>query len=187
MNNTSHNIEIKRIGIEDVALLSDIAIRAYCDHYKHLWYDEGKCYAKKSFSKENLLNELKDKNAWFFIILLNNEAVGFLKLNIDAPLRENTNALELERIYLTKSATGKGIGKYVFYFVMDIAKECNKKLIWLKVMDSSADAIAFYKKMGFEIFDVTRLDFEMMKPEFRGMYLMKREIKISPYPLKRGM
>jgi GNAT superfamily N-acetyltransferase len=175
--NTSHNIDIKKIGITDVALLSDIAVHAYCDHYKHLWYDEGKWYVEKSFSKENLLSELKDENAGFFIIYFNNEAVGFLKLNIDAPFQENTDALELERIYLIKSVTGKGIGKHVFEFVMDIAKQCNKKLIWLKVMDSSADAIAFYKKMGFEIFDVTRLDFEKMKPELRGMYLLKRELR----------
>lgn len=175
--NASDIIEIKKISVNDVAMLSDIAIRAYCDHYTHLWYDEGKWYTKKSFSKENLIHELKNENAQFFIIYFNKEAVGFLKLNIEAPLKEETDALELERIYLTKSATGKGIGKYVFDFVMDIAKQQNKKLVWLKVMDSSADAIRFYKKMGFKICGDALLDFEMMKPELRGMYLLKREIE----------
>ena len=171
---TSDIIDIKTIGTKDVALLSDVAVRAYCDHYKHLWYDEGKWYSKKSFSKENLLNELTDENAQFFIIYFNKDAVGFLKLNIDAPLEENADALELERIYLTKSVTGKGIGKFVFDFVIEIAKQQNKKLIWLKVMDSSTNAIAFYKKMRFEICGTIRLDFEMMKPELRGMFVMKK-------------
>ncbi|HXL57232.1 MAG TPA: GNAT family N-acetyltransferase [Chitinophagaceae bacterium] len=173
---TNDNIEIKRIGVADVALLSDVATRAYSDHYTHLWYDGGKWYIEKSFSAENLIHELEDINAWFFIIYYNKEAVGFLKLNINTPLpsEENTNALELERIYLTKAVTEKRIGKYLLEHIFKIAKEKNKKLVWLKVMDSSTGAIQFYKKMGFEICSTYQLPFEIMKPEFRGMYVMKK-------------
>src|ERR1051326_7278967 len=100
--NSNSNIEIKRIGADDAALLSNVAVTAYRDHYLHLWYDEGKWYIEKSFAENNLRAELKDPNAWFFIIYYKREAVGFLKLNIDAPLlSENGNVLELERIYLT--------------------------------------------------------------------------------------
>jgi len=173
---TNDSIEIKRIGVDDAALLSDVAICAYSDHYLHLWYDEGKWYIEKSFSVESLLHELGDANAWFYIIYYNKEAVGFLKLNIDAQLfnEENLHSLELERIYLRKKASGKGIGKYVLNLIMEIAKEKNKKLIWLKVMDSSTAAIQFYKKMGFEICGTYHLPFEKMKPEYRGMYVMKK-------------
>jgi len=173
---TPGNIEIKRIGAADATRLNEIAVRAYSDHYNHLWYDGGKWYIEKSFSQENLLQELKDTNAWFFIIYYSKKVVGFLKLNIDAPFahEENINALELERIYLTKSATGKGIGKKIVDYTAGIAKAKDKKLIWLKVMDSSTDAIEFYKKMGFEICGDAHLNFEMMKPEFRGMYVMKK-------------
>src|SRR4051794_21979437 len=98
---THSNIEIKRIGVADAAALSEIAVRAYCDHYKYLWYDEGKWYIEKSFSEENLLHELKDANEYFFIIYYSKEVVGFVKLNIDAtfPDEKSINALELERIY----------------------------------------------------------------------------------------
>jgi GNAT superfamily N-acetyltransferase len=173
---TKSNIEIKRIGVADVTELSEIAVRAYSDHYLHLWYDDGKWYIEKSFSEKKLLPELEDFNAWFFIIYHNKEAVGFWKLNIDAPLldEENINALELERIYLTRSASGKGIGKKVIDYTSEIAQEKNKKLIWLKVMDSSSATIQFYKKMGFEICGTAHLNFEMMKPEYRGMYVMKK-------------
>ena len=173
---TPGNIEIKRIGAADATRLSEIAVRAYSDHYKHLWYDGGKWYIEKSFSQENLLQELKDANAWFCIIYYNKEVVGFLKLNIDAPFarEENINALELERIYLTRSATGKGTGKKIIDYIVKIAIDKDKKLIWLKVMDSSTDTIEFYKKMGFETCGAAHLNFEMMKPEYRGMYVMKK-------------
>jgi len=168
------DIKIRRIGAANVALLSDVAVRAYSDHYLHLWYDKGEWYIDKSFSVKNLLRELEDENARFSIIYCNEEAVGFLKLNIDAPLQDEENALELERIYLTKAASGKGIGKFVLDFVFQIAKEQNKNLVWLKVMDSSTDAIGFYKNNGFEICGTHHLDFPEMKEEFRGMYVMRK-------------
>src|SRR3954451_4103942 len=112
---SNNDIEIRRISASYVALLSDTAIRAYRDHYLHLWYDKGEWYIQKSFSVANLSHELEDANAIFFIIYYNKEAVGFLKLNIDTaiPNEINSEALELERIYLTQAATGKGIGKYL--------------------------------------------------------------------------
>jgi len=175
---SNNHIEIRRIGAANAALLSDVAIRAYSDHYLHLWYDKGEWYIEKSFSIKNLLRELEDENARFFIIYYNDEAVGFLKLNIDAPLQgeESKKALELERIYLTKAASGKRIGKFVLDFVFQIAKEQNKNLVWLKVMDSSTDAIRFYKNNAFETFGTHHLDFPVMKEEFRGMYIMKKNL-----------
>jgi ribosomal protein S18 acetylase RimI-like enzyme len=170
------NIEIRRVGPADADLLSDVAIRSYSDHYLHLWYDRGEWYIRKSFSVKNLLPELEDSNASFFLIYHHEQAIGFLKLNIDSPLtgQESTEALELERIYLTKAASGKGTGTYVLDFVFDIAMKRNKKMVWLKVMDSSTDAIRFYKNSGFEICGTYHLDFPQMKEAFRGMYVMQK-------------
>jgi ribosomal protein S18 acetylase RimI-like enzyme len=172
------DIKITRIGAARAALLSDVAIRAYSDHYLHLWHDKGEWYINKSFSVKNLLKELEDEHTRFFLIYYNEEAVGFLKLHIDEPAEgeENQNALELERIYLLKSASGKGIGKFVLDFVFQIAKEQNKDFVWLKVMDSSTDAIRFYKNYGFEISGTYLLDFPEMKEEFRGMYIMEKNL-----------
>ncbi|MEC0789915.1 GNAT family N-acetyltransferase, partial [Bacillus haynesii] len=42
-----------------------------------------------------------------------------------------------------------GLGKYLFNKAVEIAKERNKKKIWLGVWEKNENAIAFYKKMGF--------------------------------------
>ena len=175
---TDKNISLKRITATDASLLSEIATKAYCDHYLHLWNDGGAWYIEKSFAVSNLEKELNDTNAWFFLVYYLNEAVGFLKLNIDAPLagEEDKDALELERIYLTKAASGKGIGAFLLNYTFEVAAEKNKEPIWLKVMDSSTEAIRFYRKMGFEICGTAHLDFPEMKEEFRGMFVMKKMI-----------
>ncbi len=133
---------------------------------------------EKSFSIRQLSKELCDGNARFYIIYLKEEAVGFLKLNIDAPLPgfPETNALELERIYLTKAASGKGVGSEAMEFVLTLAAKLKKDMVWLKVMDGSHAPIAFYKKHIFTECGTFLLDFEQMKKELRGMYLMKRGV-----------
>jgi GNAT superfamily N-acetyltransferase len=172
------DIRIEPITILDIVVLQDVALQAYRDHYLHLWHDGGQWYMQKSFSTGQLATELGDDNARFYLIYAGDEAVGFLKLNIDAPLAgfNAQNALELERIYLTKAASGKGAGSAVMGFVFTLARKLHKTIVWLKAMDSSGAAIAFYKKHGFETCGTYMLGFEQMKEEVRGMYVMKKEM-----------
>src|SRR5437868_5969708 len=98
----SQHLRLQKITAADAALLSEAAIKAYCDHYLHLWYDRGEWYIDKSFSASNLEKELADANALFFLIYYKDATVGFIKLNIDSPFEnyKKEKALELERIYL---------------------------------------------------------------------------------------
>ena len=172
-------IKIEKAGVSDVLLLRDTALKAYGDHYLHLWYDEGKWYLEKYFSVERLTTELSDLNARFFIAYYIGEPVGFLKLNLNASVEstEDKSALELERIYLTSKATGRGIGKELVELTLQIAREYNKNVVWLKAMDTSAKAISFYRNMGFEIAGTYKLEHAMMKEELRGMVIMKRTVE----------
>src|SRR5439155_1327583 len=83
----------------------------------------------------------------------------FVKMNINQPLHnyEKFDCIELERIYLVRSATGKGHGHKVVEFCFEYARKLNKQLIWLKAMDSS-EAVFFYEKLGFESCGSFQLD-----------------------------
>ena len=169
-------ILLRQLGPQDAAWLRSIAIKAYSEHYAETWYDGGAWYIRNFFSLARLQNELEDSNALFFGIQYKHEAMGFLKLNLDAPLTAESNALELERIYLVKNAAGKGIGTYVMHNVFELARKANKKLVWLKVMDTSPDAVRFYIKMGFEICGTHQVDFVQKKEGMRGMYVMQKRL-----------
>lgn len=190
---TENGIRIFKLTYEDAEWLSLAATQAYFDHYRHLWYDKGEWYAERCFNVEQLQLELSDENALFFGVEDETEALGFLKVNIDYPLSktccqseylelwafetdEISNALELERIYLTKRGQGRGIGQRLVQLTYDIARSRGKDIVWLKAMDTSADAIGFYTQMGFKTCATMRLTFDIMKPEMRGMISMKYEI-----------
>jgi len=70
--------------------------------------------------------------------------------------------------------TGQGIGRFVMDFVKNMARELGKELIWLKAMDSSREAIAFYQQNGFSIIGTERLSFETMKTDYRGMVVLQQ-------------
>ena len=173
-----NSIQIKPVTVTDLLILKDIAIQSYSDHYLHLWYDGGDWYLKKCFTLAVLEEEFNNENSSFFIAWLNNEPAGFLKINKHAAWGEINakDGLELERVYLTKAASGKGIGKKFMDITIGMAIDLNKKFVWLKAMDSSRGAIAFYHKMGFELCGTQHLNVEQMKEGYRGMVVMRKNL-----------
>ena len=171
------SMEIIPCDIHDASKLSDVALRSYDDFYLYLWHDNGEWYRNRCFTPSVFEKELKERNHAFFLLKAKGETVGFLKLNIDQPLKnyEKYDGLELERIYLIISATGKGLGRRVMEFCFDYARKLKKDIIWLKAMDSS-DAIFFYERLGFERCGTFVLDFEQMKKEYRGMVIMMKKL-----------
>ena len=170
-------MEIKTFSGEDINDLLFIAKTSYQDHYTYLWDDEGENYISKNFNLNQLHQELANPNAQFYLLYHLKKLVGFLKLNLDSEVKDYSSiqALELERIYFAKEATGKGLGKMILKFVIGLAKKRDKKIVWLKAMDSS-QSVEFYKKNQFEIIDDMLLPYEFMKDEFRKIVRMIKEI-----------
>jgi ribosomal protein S18 acetylase RimI-like enzyme len=174
------NLRIEKISVSEVEKFSDIATRAYFNHYRHLWYDEGEWYAHKCFNIKQLSEELSDTKNKFFFAILDENLVGFLKLRPENQMiGQEGNGFEIERIYLTTEATGRGVGRKLMEFAIEMAMQQSKDYAWLKAMDSSQNAIRFYESLGFKICGTSLLDFEQMKTEYLGMVAMRRNLRMT--------
>lgn len=174
------NLKIEKISISEVEKFSEVATRAYFDHYRHLWYDEGEWYAHKCFNISQLSKELSDDKNKFFFAILDENIVGFLKIRPENQLTgQEENGFEVERIYLTNETTGKGVGRKLMEFAIEMASQQNKDYVWLKAMDSSQNAIRFYESLGFEVCGTSRLDFEQMKTKYLGMVAMRKNLRMT--------
>ena len=105
-----------------------------------------------------------------------------MKINLNEQLAgfETLNALEVERIYLYKKATGKQLGKQLMQTAMNRARELKKDVIFLKAMDSGTDTLEFYKKLGYGICGSLQLPlpaFHLMKEKYRGMVILKKSVE----------
>ena len=176
----SESIMFKQIEPSDALFLSDLAKKIYIPHYPYLWNEGGvEWYINEyAYPVKKIEQEILDPNNIHFIVYQESDAVGYLKININAKSNGEIQeeVMELERIYIDIKMIQNNIGTAMMKHVFDVAKQYNKKSIQLKAMDSADKALSFYKKLGFEIIGEYRLPgeiFTLMKPEYRGMYILK--------------
>ena len=79
------------------------------------------------YSAEKLSAELANSESVIFIAYKNGIPLGYLKLNIGNAQTEKCldNALEIQRIYILKSAKGQGIGSVFMQIAENFASEKN--------------------------------------------------------------
>ncbi|SDX99971.1 Ribosomal protein S18 acetylase RimI [Evansella caseinilytica] len=145
-------ITLKKCTLEDLGTLQEVSFETFHETFKQQNSPENMTsYLERAFCLKQLEKELSNRSSQFFFVYFNHEVAGYLKVNIDEAQSEKMGdeSLEIERIYIRNSFQKHGLGKYLFNKAVEIAKENNKKKIWLGVWEKNENAIAFYKKMGF--------------------------------------
>ena len=145
-------IKIKKCNHADLQLLQEISIETFNDTFKDQNSPENmNTYLEKAFNLKQLEKELSNIYSQFFFVYFNNEVAGYLKVNTNEAQSEEMGdkSLEIERIYIKRKFQKQGLGKFLLNKSIEIAMECNKKIIWLGVWEKNENAIDFYKKIGF--------------------------------------
>ncbi|MEM9886437.1 MAG: GNAT family N-acetyltransferase [Bacteroidota bacterium] len=163
-------ISIKKCNPEDIPQLIKVATQSYREHYTYLWQDRGEQYIAIHFNSAQLALELSHPDAYFFLVLDKDVAVGFFKLNL-----LGNQVLELERIYLLQAVEGKGIGRIIVQFTENFAKKYQRKTIELRTM-KKGKAEGFYLKMGFEIVGESLLEGDLIIEAYKRMHVMKKNV-----------
>ena len=133
-----------------------------------------KFYIERAFTLPKLEEELRNPHSEFYFICVDEEVVGYLKINLlDAQSEPmGAEALEVERIYVRKEYQKDGLGKALMIKAVEIAQQLKFKKVWLGVWEKNEHAIAFYERFGFtkqgtHIFlmgDEQQTDYMMVKP-----------------------
>ncbi|MDF0706449.1 MAG: GNAT family N-acetyltransferase [Bacteroidota bacterium] len=155
-----------------------VGVKSYCEHYLHLWENEDPTpYISHGLTKEVVERELKDENALNFLIDLNQVTVGILKLVKNCGIDEISDlaALKAEKIYLLKEHAGKGIGKQVLQVIEDMARQLNKKTVWLDSMQKG-NPILFYQKNGYQIKRESEVVLPHVKPSEKAMWILTKNL-----------
>lgn len=145
--------EVKRAELETLRELSIstfvTAFGAYNDP------SDMELYLSEKMSLEHITSEYDHPNSTFYFAIVDDEIVGYLKLNTGDAQNENHlgNSIEVERIYVIAAHQGKKIGEAIFKEAINLAKQQKKDILWLGVWDQNVRAITFYQRMGLEIFD----------------------------------
>lgn len=115
---------------------SEILAKAQLDYMIDLFYNESA-----------LLDLIQNKKHVFYIARAKNEQpVGFVSFELNA-LPQQT---KLHKLYVLPEMQGKGVGKQLLHFVMEVAKQNKQKQLFLNV-NKKNKAQAFYKSLGFKL------------------------------------
>lgn len=149
------NIITRRITLEDLEKLQEIGRQTFEETFSESNSEENmRNYLEEGFSKEKLTAELTNKDSEFYFAILNDEVIGYLKVNFGESQTElkDSSALEIERIYVLKEFHGKRVGQVLYDKATEIAKQKSSEYVWLGVWEKNSRAISFYKKNGFAEF-----------------------------------
>lgn len=149
-------IEIKRITIQEIDQLKEIGRKTFQETFSESNDEENMTkYLDEKFSSDKLTKELKNTNSEFYFATLENNVIGYLKVNFGESQTElqDDKALEIERIYVSKEFHGKKVGQILYEKAIQIAKTKNVDYVWLGVWEENHRALSFYKKNGFVEFD----------------------------------
>ena len=149
-------IKIRKITSSDIIQLQKISKQTFFETFSESNSEENmKNYLEDGLSIEKLSAELQDNDSEFYFAELDNDVIGYLKVNFGDSQTElkDKSALEIERIYVAKEFLGKKVGQILYDKAITIAKEKNAEYVWLGVWEENPRAISFYKKNGFVEFD----------------------------------
>ena len=177
---------IKKCALRDLESLCGISKETFYQTFVDSNTEENmKAYLESAYNEEKLYKELCNPDSSFFFIYADECLAGYMKLN-EYPYQTDINdsdSLELERLYVLKDFQGVGLGNDLMNHAISIAAERGKKYIWLGVWEHNERAKRFYKKNGFYrigahsfvVGDDVQTDYVMRKDLFLSAELTNRK------------
>ena len=150
------NITVQKVTLNNIKQLQEIGRKTFYETFAGSNTEEDmQKYLDESFAETKLTEELTDPNSEFYFAILDDNVIGYLKVNFGQSQTElkDDKALEIERIYVPKEFHGKKVGQILYDKALQVARQKNADYVWLGVWEENPRAISFYKKNGFVEFD----------------------------------
>jgi ribosomal protein S18 acetylase RimI-like enzyme len=142
---------------KDAGMIADLSRKTFYDTFApHNSPENMELFMTTQFTRKQLIVQVGAPGNTFLVARINDEPVGYVRLFEGAALPkelEGVNVIEIARIYAVQPVIGKGVGKALMQASLDLSRQKGKEWIWLGVWEHNHRAIAFYEKMGFEIFE----------------------------------
>jgi ribosomal protein S18 acetylase RimI-like enzyme len=149
-------IEIKKATISDLQIIQEISKQTFLETFAEVNTPENmENYVQENFNPEQMASEINNLESAFYLASLENEIIGYMKLNFgDAQTeKQEENNLEIHRIYVLQRFHGKKMGQLLLDKAIQIAQQTGVEYIWLGVWEENHRALQFYTKNGFVEFD----------------------------------
>lgn len=145
------NIKLSRATQQDLPRVSTLASRIWKEHYVPIIGESQVAYMlDKMYSRQALNEQVNNKKHVFFMVLGNDETIGFISVH-----HETNDSWFLNKFYILGEMAGNGAGTKAFEALKTMI---SPKKISLTVNRQNYKSINFYFKNGFKIERVADFD-----------------------------
>jgi ribosomal protein S18 acetylase RimI-like enzyme len=147
-------LSIRTATAIDAEMLTELAWRTFYDAFGPMNSPENmEIYRGQNFTLQIFSAQLADPRATFLIAEIEAAPVAFAKLyGGDVPdCVRGFAPIEIERFYVDQQFHGKGVAQTLMQACFDRARQSGHGTVYLGVWEDNHRAIAFYRKLGFEI------------------------------------
>ena len=136
----------------DLPALTELAARTFYDAFAPTNTPENmEAYMSNAFTVKQFTDEWEDPRATFYLAECSERLAGYAKLYRSEPPAcvNESNAIELSRLYVASEFIGAGIGPALMQHCLDEARRQNYQAMFLGVWEHNPRAQAFYRKWSF--------------------------------------
>lgn len=147
-----NSITIKKATISDLEIIQEISKQTFTETFADVNTAENlENYILQNFNSHQVALEINNPESNFFLAVLDNEIVAYLKLNFGNAQTEirGDQAMEIHRIYVMKKFHGNKIGQVLLNEAIKIGQQSGVDTIWLGVWEKNYKAIQFYNSNDF--------------------------------------
>lgn len=157
------NIKLQLAQVKDISTIYSLAEKIWMHHYVPIIGIEQVNYMLgKMYSAESLTEQMTVKNQPFYLVILNEQPIGFISIS-------GIDNIFIHKFYIDQEVQGKGIGAQAFELIKAINPLA--KSYELTVNRKNYTAINFYFKIGFKIDHID--DFDIGNDYWMNDFIMK--------------
>lgn len=161
----------KSTTIDDAPLIRELASQIWSDTYSNILSEEQLNYMfEMMYSIESLHKQMTEAGHRFFIVRLDDVAVGYLSIE-----RKGDKLFNFQKIYTLPSLHGTGIGRYLVEEGVAYLKKNNETPFTIELfVNRENKAVGFYKHIGFK--EVATRDHAIGNGYYMNDYIMNLEV-----------
>lgn len=161
---------LRQAVVDDAGVLAELAERTFRDTFTAQNAPEDiDAYVASVYGLAHQRRELADPLITTIVAEISGAMIGFVQI------RRGPDELEVARLYVDRPFHGQGIARQLMDAVLDAARQCRARKVWLGVWEHNARAIAFYEKCGFRI---TGSHPFLLGSDLQTDYVMARELSL---------
>ena len=140
---------------DDLAALAERSFReAWAAYNDPADMDE---YCAANFRPQSVRNDFGRSSVRYLLAEADGELAGYLRMEVSAPppCVSARAPLEISRLYVLRPWQGRGMALALMRMALAEASLAGHDIAWLAVWQRAAQALAFYRKCGFDVAGTT--------------------------------